>query len=296
MAHESNVRLLAMNKIIEIKSLSKTFDNRKALKNISLELSHPGITALLGPSGSGKSTLLRHLSGLMFSDHRPATEIRIMGQLVQSRGKAAPQVRRCRAQAGYIFQQFNLVNRLSVLTNVLIGALGSTARWRTLTGRFTREQRQQAMAALERVGMAAFAGQRVSTLSGGQQQRVAIARSLMQKASIIFADEPIASLDPESARTVMELLKDINEREGIPVIVTLHQVDYALKYCQQLVALREGEIFYQGASAAITEQALTALYTKSSPTFKTPTVSGPAIPPLLAKASFVSASIQGQLS
>ncbi len=282
-----------MNKIIEIKSLSKTFDNKKALKNISLELSHPGITALLGPSGSGKSTLLRHLSGLVFSDHQPATEIRIMGQLVQSCGKAAPQVRRCRAQAGYIFQQFNLVNRLSVLTNVLIGALGSTARWRTLTGRFTREQRQQAMAALERVGMAAFADQRVSTLSGGQQQRVAIARSLMQKASIIFADEPIASLDPESARTVMELLKDINEREGLPVIVTLHQVDYALKYCQQLVALREGEIFYQGASAAITEQALTALYTKSSPTFKTPAVSGPAIPPLLANAS---CAIQGQLS
>ncbi|WP_116475300.1 phosphonate ABC transporter ATP-binding protein [Zobellella maritima] len=285
-----------MNKIIEVKSLSKTFDNKKALKEVSLDISHSGMTALLGPSGSGKSTLLRHLSGLVFSDHQATTEIRVMGQLVQSRGKASPQVRRCRAQAGYIFQQFNLVNRLSVLTNVLIGALGVTAKWRTLTGCFTQAQRLQAMAALERVGMAAFAEQRVSTLSGGQQQRVAIARSLMQKASIIFADEPIASLDPESARTVMELLRDINQQEGIPVVVTLHQVDYALKYCQQLVALREGEIFYQGASGAITEQALAALYTKSPSTKTTPTVSGPASKPLLATPSFVSGSIQGQLS
>ena len=164
-----------MNKIIEVRSLSKTFDNKKALKEISLEISHPGITALLGPSGSGKSTLLRHLSGLVFSDHREGTEVRVMGELVQSRGKAAPQVRRCRARAGYIFQQFNLVNRMSVLTNVLIGALSSTAKWRTLTGCFTQAQQQQAMAALERVGMAEYAHQRVSTLSGGQQQRVAIA-------------------------------------------------------------------------------------------------------------------------
>ncbi|GAA3547670.1 phosphonate ABC transporter ATP-binding protein [Zobellella aerophila] len=285
-----------MNKIIEVKSLSKTFDNKQALKEISLDISHPGMTALLGPSGSGKSTLLRHLSGLVFSDHQATTEIRVMGRLVQSRGKAAAQVRRCRAQAGYIFQQFNLVNRLSVLTNVLIGALGATAKWRTLSGCFTQAQRLQAMAALERVGMAAFAEQRVSTLSGGQQQRVAIARSLMQKAGIIFADEPIASLDPESARTVMELLKNINEQEGIPVVVTLHQVDYALKYCQQLVALREGEIFYQGESAAITEQALAALYTKSPSTKTTATVSGTAIKPLPANPSFVSGSIQGQLS
>ncbi|WMC10906.1 phosphonate ABC transporter ATP-binding protein [Oceanimonas pelagia] len=282
------------NNIIEVRCLSKTFDNKKALKNISLDIAHAGITALLGPSGSGKSTLLRHLSGLALSDKKDGTEIRVMGELVQARGRAASGVRCCRARAGYIFQQFNLVNRLSVLTNVLIGALGSTARWRTLTGRFTAEQRRQAMQALERVGMAAFAGQRVSTLSGGQQQRVAIARSLMQQARIIFADEPIASLDPESARTVMELLRDINEREGIPVVVTLHQVDYALKYCQQLVALREGEIFYQGAADAITSEALTALYARSRPLSS---VAGAADAGSRASAlSFVTGSIQGQPS
>ncbi|WP_107852338.1 phosphonate ABC transporter ATP-binding protein [Oceanimonas marisflavi] len=278
------------NKIIEVRRLSKTFDNKKALKEISLDISHSGITALLGPSGSGKSTLLRHLSGLVYSDRQSESEIRVLGQLVQSGGRAASQVRDCRARAGYIFQQFNLVNRLSVLTNVLIGALGSTARWRTLTGRFTTEQRRQAMQALERVGMAAFAGQRVSTLSGGQQQRVAIARSLMQRARIIFADEPIASLDPESARTVMELLKDINEREGIPVVVTLHQVDYALKYCQYLVALREGEIFYQGASGTITERELAALYTKSRPDARTPAMAS-GLRPL--SAPFITSPIQG---
>ncbi|MGB5855740.1 MAG: phosphonate ABC transporter ATP-binding protein [Oceanisphaera sp.] len=282
-----------MNKIIEIKRLSKTFDNKRALKDISLEITHSGMTALLGPSGSGKSTLLRHLSGLVFSDCRPESEVLVMGELVQSQGKATSEVRRCRARAGYIFQQFNLVNRLSVLTNVLIGALSSTSKWRTLTGCFTRTQQQQAMAALERVGMAEFAVQRVSTLSGGQQQRVAIARSLMQKARIIFADEPIASLDPESARTVMELLKDINEREGIPVIVTLHQVDYALKYCHQLVALREGSVFYQGAAADITKQALASLYTQSpSP----PLVTQPATRPWRTKPAFAANSIQGQTS
>ncbi|MCC4265220.1 phosphonate ABC transporter ATP-binding protein [Oceanimonas baumannii] len=282
------------NNIIEVRSLNKTFDNKKALKNISLDIAHSGITALLGPSGSGKSTLLRHLSGLALSDKQDGTEIRVMGELVQARGRPASGVRCCRARAGYIFQQFNLVNRLSVLTNVLIGALGSTARWRTLTGRFTQAQRQQAMQALERVGMAAFAGQRVSTLSGGQQQRVAIARSLMQQARIIFADEPIASLDPESARTVMELLRDINQHEGIPVVVTLHQVDYALKYCQQLVALREGEIFYQGAAEDITPEALSALYARSQPlsSLTGAAAASPRTPAL----SFVTGSIQGQLS
>ncbi|OXY80407.1 phosphonate ABC transporter ATP-binding protein [Oceanimonas doudoroffii] len=283
------------NNIIEVRRLSKTFDNKKALKEISLDISHGGITALLGPSGSGKSTLLRHLSGLVCSDRQEGTEIRVLGQLVQSEGRAASQVRGCRARAGYIFQQFNLVNRLSVLTNVLIGALGSTARWRTLTGRFTPEQRRQAMQALERVGMAAFAEQRVSTLSGGQQQRVAIARSLMQQAHIIFADEPIASLDPESARTVMELLKDINEREGIPVVVTLHQVDYALKYCQHLVALREGEVFYQGAAEAITEGELASLYTQSRPDSRVP-ASDAAAGVRPRSTPFVTGSIQGQLS
>ncbi|STO98200.1 phosphonate ABC transporter ATP-binding protein [Grimontia hollisae] len=253
-----------MDSIIEVNGLTKTFGKNKALDRINLKIQHKEMAALLGPSGSGKSTLLRHLSGLVFSDKNPDGHIQVLGKTVQSQGRASGQVRACRAQAGYIFQQFNLVNRLSVMTNVLIGALNYTPFWRTLTGNFTRQQKEDAMTALERVGMQNFAHQRVSTLSGGQQQRVAIARALMQKARIIFADEPIASLDPESSRIVMELLSDINQREGIPVIVTLHQVDHALKYCQHVVALRDGKIFYQGESAAIDKQALADLYGRKS--------------------------------
>lgn len=249
-----------MDNIIEVKDLTKTFGNKKALNAIDFSIQHKEITALLGPSGSGKSTLMRHLSGLVYGDKDKNSEIRVLGEVVQANGRATVDIRQRRAQAGYIFQQFNLVNRLTVLTNVLIGAMSHTPLWRTLSGRFSVEQKQQALAALERVGMSDFAHQRVSTLSGGQQQRVAIARALMQKAKIIFADEPIASLDPESSRIVMELLTDINQREGIPVVVTLHQVEHALKYCKHVIALKEGKVFYQGESASISQQELEQLY------------------------------------
>ncbi|PSV32701.1 phosphonate ABC transporter ATP-binding protein [Photobacterium sp. GB-27] len=249
-----------MDNIIEVKALTKTFGNKKALDGIDFSIHHKEMTALLGPSGSGKSTLMRHLSGLVYGDKDQNSEIRVLGEVVQAHGRATVDIRQRRAQAGYIFQQFNLVNRLTVLTNVLIGAMSHTPLWRTLSGRFSVEQKQQALAALERVGMSDFAYQRVSTLSGGQQQRVAIARALMQKAKIIFADEPIASLDPESSRIVMELLTDINQREGIPVVVTLHQVEHALKYCKHVIALKEGKVFYQGESASISQQELEQLY------------------------------------
>ncbi|PSV57345.1 phosphonate ABC transporter ATP-binding protein [Photobacterium sp. GB-3] len=249
-----------MDNIIEVKALTKTFGNKKALDGIDFSIHHKEMTALLGPSGSGKSTLMRHLSGLVYGDKDQNSEIRVLGEVVQAHGRATVDIRQRRAQAGYIFQQFNLLNRLTVLTNVLIGAMSHTPLWRTLSGRFSLEQKQQALAALERVGMSDFAYQRVSTLSGGQQQRVAIARALMQKAKIIFADEPIASLDPESSRIVMELLTDINQREGIPVVVTLHQVEHALKYCKHVIALKEGKVFYQGESASISQQELEQLY------------------------------------
>ncbi|SQI27774.1 phosphonate/organophosphate ester transporter subunit [Salmonella enterica subsp. arizonae] len=206
------------------------------------------MVALLGPSGSGKSTLLRHLSGLITGDKTPESRIELLGRTVQCEGRLARDIRKSRAHTGCIFQQFNLVNRLTVLENVLIGALGSTPLWRTCVRWFTRQQKQRAYQALTRVGMAHFAYQRVSTLSGGQQQRVAIARALMQQAQVILADEPIASLDPESARIVMDTLRDINQTDGITVVVTLHQVDYALRYCERIVALRQGNVFYDGGS------------------------------------------------
>ncbi|WP_435946483.1 phosphonate ABC transporter ATP-binding protein [Dryocola sp. BD586] len=249
-----------MQTIIRVNKLSKTFNGHQALSAVDLAVNAGEMVALLGPSGSGKSTLLRHLSGLITSDKTAESRVELLGRTVQKAGRLARDIRKSRAHTGYIFQQFNLVNRLTVLENVLIGALGSTPFWRTCVNWFTREQKQRALQALTRVGMAQLAYQRVSTLSGGQQQRVAIARALMQQAKVILADEPIASLDPESARIVMETLHDINRLDGITVVVTLHQVDYALRYCERIVALRQGHIFYDGSSSAFDNERLGNLY------------------------------------
>ncbi|WP_427882062.1 phosphonate ABC transporter ATP-binding protein [Escherichia coli] len=248
-----------MQTIIRVEKLAKTFNQHQALHAVDLNIHHGEMVALLGPSGSGKSTLLRHLSGLITGDKSAGSHIELLGRTVQREGRLARDIRKSRANTGYIFQQFNLVNRLSVLENVLIGALGSTPFWRTCFSWFTREQKQRALQALTRVGMVHFAHQRVSTLSGGQQ-RVAIARALMQQAKVILADEPIASLDPESARIVMDTLRDINQNDGITVVVTLHQVDYALRYCERIVALRQGHVFYDGSSQQFDNERFDHLY------------------------------------
>ena len=245
-----------MQTIIRVEKLAKTFNQHQALHAVDLNIHHGEMVALLGPSGSGKSTLLRHLSGLITGDKSVGSHIELLGRTVQREGRLARDIRKSRAHTGYIFQQFNLVNRLSVLENVLIGALGSTPFWRTCFSWFTGEQKQRALQALTRVGMVHFAHQRVSTLSGGQQQCVAIARALMQQAKVILADEPIASLDPESARIVM----DINQNDGITVVVTLHQVDYALRYCERIVALRQGHVFYDGSSQQFDNERFDHLY------------------------------------
>ena len=197
-----------MQTVIRVEKLSKTFHHNKALHAVDLTVQQGEMVALLGPSGSGKSTLMRHFKRPYQPVIRTSeSHVELLGNTVQRAGRLARDIRKSRAQTGYIFQQFNLVNRLTVLENVLIGALGSTPFWRTCLRWFSPSQKQEALQALTRVGMAHFAHQRVSTLSGGQQQRVAIARALMQKAQIILADEPIASLDPESARIVMETLR-----------------------------------------------------------------------------------------
>jgi phosphonate transport system ATP-binding protein len=184
----------------------------------------------------------------------------VLGNTIQQRGKLDKHVRTSRSQIGNVFQQFNLVSRLSVLTNVMIGGLCRIPSYRSLLGWFTAEEKHMALEALERVGLKNVALKKASELSGGQQQRVAIARALMQKAKIILADEPIASLDPESSRIVMQLLKDINEKDGITVVVTLHQVDYAQKYCQRAVALQDGEVFFDQPIQHLDEQQLADLY------------------------------------
>ncbi|MES9962508.1 MAG: phosphonate ABC transporter ATP-binding protein [Candidatus Sedimenticola sp. 20ELBAFRAG] len=246
--------------LLQINELSRTFGKRKALDGVDLAVGEGEMVALIGASGSGKSTLLRHVAGLVAGDKGPAGSIEALGSKVQSGGKLAKDIRKTRADIGFVFQQFNIVGRLSVLDNVLVGLLGRIPRWRGVIGRFTRSERIEAMQALERVGMMEFAAQRASSLSGGQQQRVAIARTLMQKAKLVLADEPIASLDPESAKRVMNLLRSINRDDGKTVIISLHQVDYALRYCERTVALKDGQVFYDGATEGLDVKFFSRLY------------------------------------
>ena len=230
-----------MQTIIRVEKLAKTFNQHQALHAVDLNIHHGEMVALLGPSGSGKSTLLRHLSGLITGDKSAGSHIELLGRTVQREGRLARDIRKSRAHTGYIFQQFNLVNRLSVLENVLIGALGSTPFWRTCFSWFTREQKQRALQALTRVGMVHFAHQRVSTLSGGQQQRVAIARALASDAPVILADEPTGNLDEDTAQDITEILKESAHKMNKCVVVVTHSNELA-KQADVVFRLKRGEL------------------------------------------------------
>jgi phosphonate transport system ATP-binding protein len=242
-----------------VHDISKTFGSRRALDRVSLRVERGEMVGLIGPSGSGKSTLLRSLTGFNAIDADGGT-VEAFGQGLQTRGRVSDRVRGLRARIGFIFQQFNLVGRLSLFSNVALGRLGHIGFWRGLLGLWPAGDKAAVMAALQRVGVADYAGQKASTLSGGQQQRGAIARALVQKAEAILADEPVASLDPVAARRVMQLLCDLNQQDGLAILVTLHQVDYALRYCPRIVALKDGRIVYDGPSAGLDKAALVDIY------------------------------------
>lgn len=249
-----------MTASIYVKGVNKTFGHHVALCDIDFTINAGEMVTLIGPSGSGKSTLLRHLIGLSRADNKSQSQVEVLGRIVQRHGRFVAQSRDQRRRSGYIFQQFNLVGRLSVLTNVLIGCLGAIPRWRSLTCQFTKDDHDLALRALERVGIASLKYQRANTLSGGQMQRVAIARALVQDAEVIFADEPIASLDPRSAREVMEILQRINHEDKRTIVVTLHQVDVARRYCQRAIALKQGRLYYDGTIEGLTDARIQGLY------------------------------------
>jgi phosphonate transport system ATP-binding protein len=249
-----------MHPAIRVTSLSKSFGAHRALDSVNLEVMPGEMVALIGASGSGKSTLLRHLAGLITGDRNKEGRVQVHGRTVQHHGRLAADIRDVRAEIGFIFQQFNLVGRLSVLTNVMAGLLPRVPLWRSLPQLFRRAEYAIGMEALARVGIAEQAAQRASTLSGGQQQRAAIARTLVQKANVVLADEPIASLDPESSRRVMEILASINREDRSTVLVSLHQVNVAIKYCPRTVALRRGRIVYDGPSSKLSPVLLRELY------------------------------------
>jgi phosphonate transport system ATP-binding protein len=250
-----------MTRALCITRLSKHFNSQKqALCDVNLVAQRGEMIALIGASGSGKSTLLRHIAGLLTADPVSGSSIEVAGSVIQKDGKIASDIRLSRSKVGFVFQQFNLVDRLSVMTNVLIGLLHRLPLWRGLLGLFNQAERTLAYQALARVGIQDCHGQRASTLSGGQQQRAAIARTLVQGADLILADEPIASLDPESSRNVMEILTRINKEDNCTVIVSLHQVEIALKYCPRVVALHQGKVVFDGAASKLTPQLLRELY------------------------------------
>ena len=244
---------------MQVENARMTFGTTQALNGVDLTVENGEMVALIGPSGSGKSTLLRVAAALQIADSTSG-KVSVLGHTMQKKGKIGSGVRSHRTRIGFIFQQFNLVGRLSLFSNVMVGSLGRISKWRGTFGLFPGDVKQAAMDALERIGIAQFAGMRSSNLSGGQQQRGAIARALVQGAEVLFADEPIASLDPVSARKVMELLDDLNKNEALTVVVTLHQVDYAREFCARTVALNEGKIVFDGPSEELTKEKLIEIY------------------------------------
>lgn len=245
---------------VSIHGVNKSFKGKeRVLKDIDLSVQEGEMVGLIGASGSGKSTLIRLIAGFETID-KGTGEIRLYGAQCQSEGKRTKNIQDLRSHIGVIFQQFNLVGRLTLLMNVLVGRLGHVSRWRGTLGLFPREDKIKALNALERVGIVDCAYQRASTLSGGQQQRAAIARALTQDARLILADEPIASLDPASAENVMSTLRKINQQDGVTVIVSLHQIDHAFKHCDRIVALKDGVVVHDGAVGDFTKEDLEDLY------------------------------------
>ena len=234
-----------------MRGLSKVYPGGiRALDGVSIDIAPGEFVALVGPSGAGKSSLLRCLNGLL---DPTAGEVAVDGLPVT--GASEEERRRVRARIGFVFQQFNLLRRLTVLDNVLVGRLAHTPAWRSLLAWFPAPDVARARGVLDRVGLGGLAERRADTLSGGQQQRVAIARALVQEPRIILADEPMASLDPALSHTVMELLRRINEQDGITVITSLHVLELARVYGRRLIALRDGHLVHDGPPESLSADA-----------------------------------------
>ncbi|MCM0018784.1 MAG: phosphonate ABC transporter ATP-binding protein [Tagaea sp.] len=241
--------------MLRIDHVTKRFGDVIAVDRAKIDVPDGEMLGIIGRSGAGKSTLLRMINRLVDpSEGRIAHDAREVGAL---RGR---ELHLWRANCAMIFQQFNLVKRLDVITNVLVGRLAYRPLLSSLLMRFTPAERALAVRCLERVDIPELALQRADTLSGGQQQRVAIARALCQQPRLILADEPIASLDPRSARMVMDTLARINRADGITVMVNLHDLDAAKAYCRRIVGMRGGAVVFDGPPDRLTPAAIGAIY------------------------------------
>ncbi len=233
--------------MLHINQLTKAFGANVAVDAATIKVDQPTMIGIIGRSGAGKSTLLRMLNRL--TDATDGT-IAYEGQDVTALRGAAK--RKWQSQCAMIFQQFNLVPRMDVVSNVLHGTLNRRSTFATMFNLFPTEDIHKAIEILDRLGIAAHAPKRAEALSGGQQQRVAIARALMQNPKIILADEPIASLDPMNAQVVMDALRRIHEEDGRMVIANLHTLDTARRYCDRVIGMRDGRIVFDGTPAQLT--------------------------------------------
>jgi phosphonate transport system ATP-binding protein len=246
--------------LLELVDVGRRFGNTVAVADAHLSIGAGEMVGIIGRSGAGKSTLLRLINRLI----DPTSGI-IRADGVDVSALKGRELRAWRGRTAMIFQQFNLVGRLDVLTNVLCGRLNKVPAARMLFKLFTPVERALAIRALDRLGLAEVAMNRADALSGGQQQRVAIARALMQEPQILLADEPIASLDPHNAKVVMDALADINRRDGITVLTNLHTLDTARAYCRRIIGMAQGRIVFDGAPEQLTAPVLQQIYGQGGP-------------------------------
>ena len=239
--------------MLEINNLKKTFDNgTEALNGVNLKVKKGEFLSILGPSGSGKTTLLRSINGLESIDNG-----KISFENEKINKDNLPEIQK---KTGMIFQEFNLVNNLSAINNVLTGLLNSSSKFLSMFYLFTKEQKLEALKALETVGLLNKAYDRVDELSGGQRQRIGIARAIIKRPKLLLADEPVASLDPKAANLIMSLLKKINKEFEITVICNLHQVELASKYSDRIVGLLDGEIIFDKTPSNVNKIAINEIY------------------------------------
>jgi phosphonate transport system ATP-binding protein len=246
---------------VDVHNVTKVFPNgTRALHSVSLSVPEGQMIALVGLSGSGKSTLLRHINGLLMPS---SGQVHTLGKNVGDASRR--ELRELRRDVGFVFQQFGLVGRISAMENVLSGALGSLKGPRFGVSMYPKALRRQALENLDRVALADQAFQRADTLSGGQMQRVAIARSLMQSPKLLLADEPVASLDPESSAQVMDILFRIVIEDQLTVICTLHQVELAMGWAKRIVGLRDGVVVLDQMVSDIDQSDVMEVYRRVEP-------------------------------
>lgn len=242
--------------MIKFDKVNKVYPNGlHALKNISLEINQGEFVAIIGLSGAGKSTLLRTINRM--HDISEGSLI-VNGQEIND--LAGKDLRKFRRKIGMVFQSFNLVTRTTVVNNVLTSRVPDMPLWKSIIGLYSKEDKVIALEALDKVGILDKAYVRADQLSGGQQQRVALARTLAQKPEIILADEPVAALDPITAKQVMDDFKKINKELNMSVLINIHHVDLALKYADRVIGIKAGEIVYDGPSAEVDSEVLKQIY------------------------------------